>query len=208
MIEAVGADYWPTYFAALDALLKPGGRVALQSITMPHERMLVSRRAYTWINKHIFPGGLIPSIDAIEATLAEHTGLRITQRRDHGLDYARTLRCWRQRFLAQWETVAALGFDDTFRRTWEYYLAYCEAGFRTGYIDVSLIQLQRHDGPAPAVPLAELATVTGTPTQSGKAPQPPVAEAGSDARSKIAGALGGVCSARWPTKPTPIVESW
>jgi len=149
MIEAVGADYLPTYFTAVDALLKPGGRVALQSITMPHERMLISRRAYTWINKHIFPGGLIPSIDAIEATLAEHTGLRIAQRRDHGLDYARTLRCWRQRFLAQWETVASMGFDDTFRRTWEYYLAYCEAGFRTGYIDVSLIQLQRHDGVAP-----------------------------------------------------------
>ena len=152
MIEAVGADYWPTYFAALDALLKPGGRVALQSITMPHERMLISRRTYTWINKHIFPGGLIPSIDAIEGTLAEHTGLRITHRSDHGLDYARTLRCWRQRFLAHWETVASMGFDDTFRRTWEYYLAYCEAGFRTGYIDVSLIQLQRHDRAAPAPP--------------------------------------------------------
>jgi cyclopropane-fatty-acyl-phospholipid synthase len=149
MIEAVGADYWPTYFAALDARLKPGGRVALQSITMPHERMLNSRRAYTWINKHIFPGGLIPSIDAIETTLAEHTGLRMTQRHDHGLDYARTLRCWRQRFLAQWETVAAMGFDDTFRRTWEYYLAYSEAGFRAGYLDVSLIQLQRDNGEPP-----------------------------------------------------------
>jgi cyclopropane-fatty-acyl-phospholipid synthase len=152
MIEAVGADYWSTYFAALDALLKPRGRVALQSITMPHERMLISRRAYTWINKHIFPGGLIPSLDAIESTLAEHTRLRITQRHDHGLDYARTLRCWRQRFLAQWETVAAMGFDDTFRRTWEYYFAYCEAGFRTGYLDVCLIQLQRHDRAAPALP--------------------------------------------------------
>jgi cyclopropane-fatty-acyl-phospholipid synthase len=152
MIEAVGADYWPTYFAALDALLKPGGRVALQSITMAHERMQISRRTYTWINKHIFPGGLIPSIEAIEATLAEHTRLRITRRDDHGLDYARTLHRWRERFLAQWETVAAMGFDDTFRRTWEYYLAYCEAGFRTGYIDVSLIQLMRHDGPAAAVP--------------------------------------------------------
>jgi cyclopropane-fatty-acyl-phospholipid synthase len=151
MIEAVGAYYWPTYFAALDTLLKPGGRVALQSITMPHERMLISRRTYTWINKHIFPGGLIPSIDAIEANLAEHTRLRITQRHDHGLDYARTLRCWRQRFLAHWETVAAMGFDDTFRRTWEYYLAYCVAGFRTGYIDVSLIQLQRQDQAEPTL---------------------------------------------------------
>lgn len=152
MIEAVGAEYWPTYFAALDALLKPGGRVAVQSITMPHERMLISRRAFTWINKHIFPGGLIPSIEAIEAALAEHTSLRITERVDHGLDYARTLRSWRQRFLAQWGAVADMGFDDTFHRTWEYYLAYCEAGFRTGYIDVSLIQLQRADGAAAAIP--------------------------------------------------------
>jgi cyclopropane-fatty-acyl-phospholipid synthase len=149
MIEAVGADFWPTYFATLDALLKPGGRVALQSITMPHDRMQVSRRAYTWINKYIFPGGLIPSIQAIEATTAEHTRLEITERRDLGLDYARTLQCWRERFLAEWQTVAAMGFDETFKRTWEYYLAYCEAGFRTGYLNVSQLQLS----PAVTAPL-------------------------------------------------------
>jgi cyclopropane-fatty-acyl-phospholipid synthase len=150
MIEAVGADYWPTYFATLNALLKPGGRVALQSITMPHDRMQVSRRAYTWINKYIFPGGLVPSIKAIEETLAEHTDLRITDRRDLGLDYARTLRCWRERFLAHSEEVAALGFDETFKRTWEYYLAYSEAGFRAQYIDVSLLTLSRGQaGPVP-----------------------------------------------------------
>jgi len=143
MIEAVGADHWPTYFATLDTLLKPGGKAALQSITMPHERMQVSRRAHTWINEHIFPGGLIPSIEAIEATLAAHTGLRITDRRDLGPDYARTLHCWRERFLAHWNTVADLGFDETFRRTWEYYLAYSEAGFRADYIAVSQLQLSR-----------------------------------------------------------------
>jgi cyclopropane-fatty-acyl-phospholipid synthase len=143
MIEAVGADFWPTYFATLNALLKPGGQVALQSITMPHERMQVSRRAYTWINKYIFPGGLVPSIEAIEETIAEHTDLRIAERRDLGLDYARTLRCWRERFLARSEMVAALGFDETFIRTWEYYLAYSEAGFRAQYIDVSLLKLSR-----------------------------------------------------------------
>ena len=141
MIEAVGADYWPTYFATLDALVKPGGRVALQSITMPHDRMQVTRRAYTWINKYIFPGGLVPSIEAIKETIAEHTDLEITQSRDLGRDYARTLRCWRQRFLAQSEEVAALGFDETFKRTWEYYLAYSEAGFRAQYLDVSLLTL-------------------------------------------------------------------
>lgn len=143
MIEAVGADYWPTYFATLDALLKPGGRVALQSITMPHDRMQISRRAYTWINKYIFPGGLVPSIEAIDGAIAEHTKLRIAVRSDFGLDYARTLRCWRERFHAQSEEVAALGFDQTFKRTWEYYLAYSEAGFRAKYIDVSLLQLSR-----------------------------------------------------------------
>jgi cyclopropane-fatty-acyl-phospholipid synthase len=143
MIEAVGADHWPTYFATLDALLKPGGRVALQSITMPHDRMQVSRRAYTWINKYIFPGGLVPSIEAIEAGVAEHTELRITARHDLGPDYARTLSCWRKRFLAKSQDVSALGFDQTFVRTWDYYLAYSEAGFRAQYLDVSLLQLSR-----------------------------------------------------------------
>jgi cyclopropane-fatty-acyl-phospholipid synthase len=143
MIEAVGADDWPTYFATLGALVRPGGRVALQSITMPHDRMQVSRQAYTWINKYIFPGGLIPSIKAIETTLAEHTNLHITQRRDLGLDYARTLRCWRENFHAQWPSVADLGFDENFKRAWDYYLAYCEAGFRAGYLDVSQLQLRQ-----------------------------------------------------------------
>lgn len=143
MIEAVGADYWPTYFQTLDGLLKPGGLIALQAITMPHERMQMSRRASTWINKYVFPGGLIPSIEAIETTLADHTTLRVSHRSDHGLDYARTLQHWRERFLANWHTAADSTFDDTFTRTWDYYLAYCEAGFRTGYIGVSVLQLSR-----------------------------------------------------------------
>jgi len=152
MIEAVGAEYWPTYFETLNALLKPGGRVALQSITMPHDRMQVSRQAFTWINKYIFPGGLVPSIEAIEGTIAEHTSLRVTERRDLGLDYARTLSCWRERFLAKSEEVAALGFDQTFMRTWEFYLAYCEAGFRAHYIDLSLLKLCREPEALPAGP--------------------------------------------------------
>ncbi|MEO6713160.1 MAG: cyclopropane-fatty-acyl-phospholipid synthase family protein [Mycobacteriales bacterium] len=142
MIEAVGAEYWGTYFVTLDALLKPGGRVAVQSITMPDERMRVTRRAYTWINKYIFPGGLIPSIAAIEDTVARHTSLRITKRHDFGSDYARTLDFWRERFRTNW-TASAADLDPAFIRTWDYYLAYCEAGFRTAYIDVSLLQLSR-----------------------------------------------------------------
>jgi cyclopropane-fatty-acyl-phospholipid synthase len=143
MIEAVGAEHWPTYFATLDRLLRPGGHIAMQTITMPHQRMRVSQQAHTWINKYIFPGGLIPSIHAIEAALAEHTTLRVAWRHDFGDDYATTLRYWRERFHANWDTTAAAGFDATFRRGWEYYLAYCEAGFRAGYLGVSQLRLSR-----------------------------------------------------------------
>jgi cyclopropane-fatty-acyl-phospholipid synthase len=143
MIEAVGERYWPAYFGALDRLLRPGGRVGLQSITMPHERMLASRNAYTWMHKYVFPGGLIPSLTAIRQQLAAHTGLRIAAYREFGQDYATTLRLWRERFTERWAEVAALGFDATFRRMWEYYLAYSEAGFRSGYLGVAQLSLAR-----------------------------------------------------------------
>ncbi len=143
MIEAVGVAYWPTFFAALDRLLKPGGKVGLQAITMPHDRMLVSQKDYTWISKYIFPGGVIPSVEAIESNLRDHTGLRVSERRSLGPDYARTLAHWLERFDSNWKDVAALGFDETFRRMWEFYLAYCEAGFRVGYLDVHQLSLTR-----------------------------------------------------------------
>ena len=143
MIEAVGVAYWPTFFSALDRLLVPGGRVGLQAITMPHARMLVSHDDYTWISKYVFPGGVIPSVEAIEQNLAAHTGLHVAARRSLGPDYARTLAHWRRRFLDRWDDVAELGFDATFRRMWEFYLAYCEAGFRVGYLDVHQFSLAR-----------------------------------------------------------------
>ena len=143
MIEAVGERYWPTYFTAIDRLLKPGGRVGLQSITMPHDRMLASRGDYSWMHKYVFPGGLIPSTQAIEQHLALHTTLRLAEQRSFGEHYARTLAHWRENFLSRWEAVAALGFDSTFRRMWEFYLAYCEAGFRVGYLDVFQFSLAR-----------------------------------------------------------------
>src|SRR4051812_49881018 len=102
MIEAVGERYWPTYFASLDTLLAPGGRVGLQSITMPHDRMLATRHSYGWIHKYVFPGGIIPSLRAIEDNLAAHTGLSIAERRELGPHYAQTLALWRGRFLAHW----------------------------------------------------------------------------------------------------------
>jgi cyclopropane-fatty-acyl-phospholipid synthase len=103
---------------------------------MPHDRMLASAASYTWIHKYIFPGGLIPSVRAIEDTVRDHTALRVEASREFGRDYAETLRRWRERFLERWDEVAALGFDDTFRRMWEFYLAYSEAGFRVDYLGV------------------------------------------------------------------------
>jgi cyclopropane-fatty-acyl-phospholipid synthase len=145
MIEAVGAEYWPTYFATIDRLLAPGGRFALQSITMPHDRLLATRHAQGWIHQYIFPGGLIPSLTAIEQIAATAGGLEIAHRRDLGPAYAHTLRLWRDRFTDRAAEVANLGFDAVFRRMWEFYLAYSEAGFRAGYLGVSQLALVRKD---------------------------------------------------------------
>jgi cyclopropane-fatty-acyl-phospholipid synthase len=143
MIEAVGERYWPAYFATMDRLLAPDGRVGLQAITMPDDRMRAARRTYTWLQKYIFPGGVIISAEAVGRVLAAHTRLRVRERYAFGQHYAATLRLWRERFCAKAAAVAALGFDETFRRTWEYYLAYCEAGFTTGHLDVQQFILDR-----------------------------------------------------------------
>ena len=143
MLEAVGEAYWPTYFAGLDRLLAPGGTAAIQTITMPHERVLATRHTFGWVQKYIFPGGLIPSLRLVEQTLAQHTGLQIAARRDLGGHYADTLRLWRNQFMENWAEIQGQGFDHTFRRMWELYLAYSEAGFRSGYLDVSQLQLRR-----------------------------------------------------------------
>jgi cyclopropane-fatty-acyl-phospholipid synthase len=143
MIEAVGEAYWATYFATLDRLLAPGGKVSIQTITMAHERVLATRRSFSWIQKYIFPGGIIPSLQSIDDTLAAHTTLRVTQRRELRAHYARTLHLWRERFNAQWPHIHAQGFAETFRRMWEFYLAYSEAGFRSGYLGVSQLEMTR-----------------------------------------------------------------
>lgn len=146
MIEAVGEEYWPEYFRTIDRLLAPGGSVALQAILMEHDRMLATRRSYGWIQKYIFPGGLIPSRTAIDETLATHTTLVVEDDFRFGADYAETLRRWRRNFTANWQAVRAEGFDETFRRTWEFYLAYCEAGFASGYLDVAQLRLTQLSG--------------------------------------------------------------
>jgi cyclopropane-fatty-acyl-phospholipid synthase len=143
MLEAVGERYWDGYFTALDQHLAPGGRIALQTITMAHDRMLATRHTYTWIHKYIFPGGLLPSVTAIENSLASSTRLRITARDDLGAHYADTLKIWRDRFCAHSDEVDRLGFDEVFNRMWTFYLSYSEAGFRAGYIGVSQLTLAR-----------------------------------------------------------------
>jgi cyclopropane-fatty-acyl-phospholipid synthase len=143
MIEAVGVEFWPTYFATIDRVLNPGGRAALQAITIEHQRLLATKGSYTWIHKYVFPGGIIPSLHAIRDVLAHHTRLRVSSATGYGLDYARTLHHWLDRFHANTAAVHALGFDERFTRMWKFYLAYCEAGFASGYLDVHQLVLER-----------------------------------------------------------------
>ena len=99
MIEAVGWQYWRTYFETIDRVLAPGGKVAIQAITMPHDRMLATRNTYTWINKYIFPGGFLPSVQVIDEITREHTTLRMAPAFSMGQHYAQTLRLWDEAFL-------------------------------------------------------------------------------------------------------------
>jgi len=143
MIEAVGHEYWATYFATLDRALAPGGKIGVQAILLAHDRMLATLDQYTWISKYIFPGGALPSLRAIEEIVRDHTDLQVDGVEAFGADYARTLRAWRERFDAHAREVDHLGFDATFRRMWDFYLAYCEAGFACGYLDVAQIVLTK-----------------------------------------------------------------
>ncbi|MGB3684279.1 MAG: DUF1365 family protein [Ornithinimicrobium sp.] len=147
MIEAVGYEFWPTYFQSIDRLLAPGGSAAIQAITMSHQQMVRTQRSHSWIQKYIFPGGILPSLRAIDETLAEHTRLEVSADLDFGQHYAETLKRWRARFDGNWEDIAAHGFDERFRRMWEFYLGYCEAGFRVEYIGVHQLQMKRRPKP-------------------------------------------------------------
>jgi cyclopropane-fatty-acyl-phospholipid synthase len=143
MIEAVGANHWAEYFRAVDRALRPGGRFGLQAIQQDDTVVRATRDTYTWIRKYIFPGGVIASPEAIDETTRAHTALRVADRYTFGRHYAETLRRWRARFEAQAAAVAQLGFDETFRRMWSFYLAYSEAGFRSGYLDVAQLTLTK-----------------------------------------------------------------
>jgi cyclopropane-fatty-acyl-phospholipid synthase len=135
MLEAVGYRLWPDYFRGLEQLVKPGGRVVIQAITMPHLRMLATRNTHSWIQKYIFPGGLIPSAKAILGITERYTGLRAIDMLSLRQHYAETLRLWRERYLQRRTTLAYIGFDEVFARMWELYLAHAEAGFRSGYLN-------------------------------------------------------------------------
>jgi cyclopropane-fatty-acyl-phospholipid synthase len=135
MIEAVGEKYWPTYFRQIRDRLKPGGIVGIQAITIQDRLYAGYRREMDFIRRYIFPGGMLPSPETLK-TIGEGFGLPLITEKVFGEDYARTLSAWRDRFRAAWPTLVPMGFDERFRRLWEYYLAYCEAGFLSHNIDV------------------------------------------------------------------------
>jgi len=142
MIEAVGEAHWPTYFRVLADRLAPGGVAVLQAITIAEDRYAAYRRRADFIQRHIFPGGMLPTPSIIAAQAAA-TGLRLTHQETFGPSYARTLALWAERFRAAWPEIAPLGFDTRFRRLWEMYLGYCEGGFAAGTIDVGFYRLER-----------------------------------------------------------------
>ena len=140
MIEAVGERYWPNYFGKLRACLASGGVALLQAITIDERRFAAYRKCPDFIQRYIFPGGLLPTSAIIEREAAR-AGLKLVHHEAFGDSYVRTLREWRDRFLRSWPKIELLGFNERFRRMWEYYLAYCEVGFRSGAINVGFFKL-------------------------------------------------------------------
>ncbi len=135
MFEAVGEAFWPQFFCQLRDRLRPGGMAGLQVITIKEVFFAGYRREMDFIRRYIFPGGMLPTF-AIMQDMGAKYGVPMTGQINFGIDYARTLAVWRERFRAAWPTLTGQGFDERFRRMWEYYLAYCEGGFRSGQIDV------------------------------------------------------------------------
>jgi len=134
MFEAVGLRYYDTFFGAVQRLLRPGGAFLLQTITMNEQHFPAYARGTDWIQQYVFPGAELASVAEILRSTARATRLSLAHLEDIGPHYARTLHHWRERFLARRGEVRALGFDDRFLRTWDYYLAYCEGAFAEGHI--------------------------------------------------------------------------
>lgn len=142
MFEAVGEPYWPAYFNKLAETVRPGGIIGLQIITIADRYFEAYRRGADFIQRHVFPGGMLPSPAVLESQL-ERAGMKTLSETYFGLDYARTLAAWNQRFQHAWPELSQLGFDQRFKRLWEYYLTYCEAGFKAGWTDVCQLALHR-----------------------------------------------------------------
>ncbi|MCY3984653.1 MAG: cyclopropane-fatty-acyl-phospholipid synthase [Roseovarius sp.] len=142
MIEAVGEKYWPAYFATLHDRLTPGGKAALQAITVEDSQFSAYRRRTDFIQKHIFPGGMLLCPAALRK-LAGVAGLATLDTEAFGDSYSRTLRAWRHRFNDQWSRIAELGFDERFHRMWDFYLASCAANFAAGITDVMQVTYRR-----------------------------------------------------------------
>lgn len=143
MIEAVGHEFYESYFQCVSRLLKPTGKAVIQAITIPDQRYDFARQSVDYIKRYIFPGGCLPSLGVIADNLARHTDLQMTQLRDITLDYARTLEAWHHSFLAQLDRVREMGFDDRFIRMWRFYLSYCEGGFRERIIGTYQITMAK-----------------------------------------------------------------
>jgi cyclopropane-fatty-acyl-phospholipid synthase len=149
MIEAVGKEYLPKYFETIRNRLRPGGLCVLQAITIAEDRFSSYCRRPDFIQRFIFPGGFLPSKTYMREIVEAH-GLRLLSSDTFGDSYARTLREWRLRFLAAWPEIETMGFEESFRRLWEFYLSYCEGGFRAGAIDVGLYSLVHAESGAKA----------------------------------------------------------
>ncbi len=142
MIEAVGEAHWPDYFRALSERLAPGGVGVIQAITIPERFYADYRRSPDFIQRYIFPGGMLPTIEAMEVH-AKANGLAFEVVEQFAASYALTLHAWRSRFDAAWPRIRQLGYDERFRRMWDYYLAYCAAGFERGEIDVGFFRVRK-----------------------------------------------------------------
>ncbi len=142
MFEAVGEQYWPVYFDAVRDRLKPGKNATLQIITVADRRWKVYKRGVDFIQKYVFPGGMLPSPTALRRQV-ERAGLHVARSIEFGESYSVTLRRWHDTFNDKWDQVAALGFDDRFRRLWNFYLTSCAATFHSGNCDVTQITVTR-----------------------------------------------------------------
>lgn len=141
MFEAVGEKYWPAYFSKVAEVLRPGGAAGLQIITIRDDLFESYRSRIDFIQQYVFPGGMLPSLARLEAETTR-AGLQPTGVQAFGVSYAETLAEWGRRFRGAWGEITQLGFDERFKRLWQFYLSYCEAGFRTGRTDV--VQLALH----------------------------------------------------------------